>query len=237
MSGMRDFTGDSPALASACSPGPPSRPATPGAARAPALRENPGERHPRWRLPLPRAWFIARLLFGALALALIAVMGLAAVPRVFGYPTFVVTGGSMGDALPLGGIAITHSVAPADVRSGDIIVFKLNEGRPAVAHRVVDAESEPGQRVFVTKGDANQSADPSPVVIAASHDVLRVIGYIPLAGYVARFVQTPAGWALLVMLPSGLMCLDLVRGVWSEEKPAGKRQRGGPSGEGRRWAI
>ncbi len=187
-------------------------------------------------MPLRYAWLAARLLFGALALALIAVMGLAVVPRFFGYPTLIVTGGSMGEALPLGSIAITRETPAHSVEAGDILVVGLTGGRrAAVAHRVADIEFEPGQRVIMTKGDANGSADPDPVVIAASQDVPRVIGYIPLAGYVVRFVQTPAGWVLLVLLPSGLMCLDLIRAIWSQGKPAEKRKRGGL--RRRPWAV
>lgn len=171
------------------------------------------------------AWAARLVAAGAFA-ALILVMAAAGVPRFLGYPTLVVTGGSMGEALPLGSLAFSRLVPASSIQPGDVMVYALKNGRrQAIAHRVENVVAEPGNRVFTTRGDANERPDPAPLVVPAEERVARIVGHVPLLGYVVAFVATPLGWALLVILPSALIGLDLLRSIWRDEGKGRGRHR------------
>ena len=79
-----------------------------------------------------------------------------------------------------GDVAIVAKV-PADViRRGDIIQFR--GGEITVIHRVVDIEETGDSRLFITKGDANNTPDLTPVtaeqVVGKVVFTIRKIGWI-----------------------------------------------------------
>jgi signal peptidase len=160
---------------------------------------------------------VARLGMGVALAGLLVLLGVAAVPRIFGYPTLVVTGGSMGEALPLGSIAITQTVSAGEVRKGDIVVTaRENDGEEVtVAHRVERIDDEGASLALTTRGDENEAQDPVPFVAPKAQGVHKVIGHVPYAGYVIEFARTPLGWALVVLLPMSLSCIDVVCRIWA----------------------
>lgn len=87
------------------------------------------------------------------------------VPRLTGATPYAVTTASMEPALGVGALAVVRSVDAATVATGDVITYQLRSGDPAVVtHRVVGlGTTVGGERTFVTRGDANEVADPRPV--------------------------------------------------------------------------
>jgi len=166
----------------------------------------------------------------ALLLAVIAALATAVVPGLFGYSTYMVYGGSMGEALPNGSVAIADWVPATAVQKGDTIVIGVDvKGeRLPKAHRVTRVDTLGGRFVIQTKGDANSGPDPDLVVLAESERVMKVQRHVPLAGYVVYFVQTPLGWALAVMLPAALLCAATIRQIWASGPPRGKKARTKP---------
>ncbi len=178
--------------------------------------------------PLAAAWvLLRRLLYGAFVVALVALaaaLALAVVPRLFGYGTLVVYGGSMSQTMPNGSLVIVRQMAAADVELGDVIIVQeeSEDGRalPKI-HRVVSLDEEGGQLLVRTKGDANSTPDPN-VYILPDH-VMTPAHTLPYLGYLVGFAVTPLGWMLLVAIPGTTLCLLTLRGIWSEgEKPATK---------------
>jgi signal peptidase I len=151
------------------------------------------------------------------------VLSLVVVPSLLGYPALTVQGGSMGDSLPGGSLAITRWVPADEVEAGDVIVIK-NANATAVIHRVVSIEEQDGAFVVETKGDANRTADPGYSVL---NDRVAVHTYtIPYVGYAADFLRTPLGWTLFVLIPIGVMCSRTLRDIWSTEgRPPGEETR------------
>jgi signal peptidase len=148
-------------------------------------------------------------------------MGAAAIPNLLGYKTLVVLSGSMGDAMPIGSVAITRVKDETDIRVGDVMVVPTTHdgsvGVP-ITHRVIDITSKDGALVFWTKGDANIDADAQGVTLTGGKaPVLQ--RYIPYAGYVIKWAGTPAGWALMVLLPAAIVLILLMRGIWRADKP------------------
>ncbi|HXF51208.1 MAG TPA: signal peptidase I [Dehalococcoidia bacterium] len=138
-------------------------------------------------------------------MALLATIAWLTVPRLAGWQPQVVLSGSMEPALPVGSVAFVDRRDAAEVRIGDILTFRHPDyPRRLVSHRVVAIDRDArGALSFRTKGDANDSAD--PWIVSADQVVGVVAFHLPYAGYVHRFVRTPAGFALVVGVPALLV--------------------------------
>ena len=80
-------------------------------------------------------------------------------PRIMGYQTYNVISGSMEPELPVGCLVLVKAISPEMVKEDDIIVF--HRGDSIITHRVVEVQKE--ERQFITKGDANESRDTTPI--------------------------------------------------------------------------
>jgi len=158
-----------------------------------------------------------RLLHGLGLLVLLAVVlpfVIYAVPGVLGAEhSYVILSGSMEPELSPGDAVIVAESDPAEIEDGDVITFRRDGGETVITHRVVEVQTDDGQRSFVTKGDANEDPDRQPV--PASDVVGTVELTIPMIGYVVHFVNTPLGFVALVLLPLGTLA---VTEAWSVAK-------------------
>lgn len=143
-------------------------------------------------------------------------LGLVVVPTFLGYPTVVVQGGSMGDSLRGGSVAITRWVPADEVQPGDVILIGGGDsGKSQKIHRVVSIDEQGGELVAVTKGDVNGAADPGLQVLKGR---VAVHSYtIPYLGYAADFLRTPLGWALFVLIPISMLGALTLRDIWTTE--------------------
>ena len=104
--------------------------------------------------------------------------------RVFPYFPVIVLTGSMEGAFDRGSVVFVEKAYPESVivmvNEGDVIHF--SRGRSEIIHRVIEFRyNAEGERVYITKGDANPSADPSPVEMGQVLGVCRA--YIPYIGW------------------------------------------------------
>ncbi|MGP6204992.1 signal peptidase I [Microbacterium sp.] len=153
----------------------------------------------------PLRWYVGRgLAYGLFAVVALVVAVVVVVPAVFGATAYTITGRSMEPALPVGTLIVTRPVDPAEIRTGDIITFQLESGQAEVAtHRVIGAQSTAdGTAAFVTRGDANDVADSTPVI--ADQIRGRLWYSVPLVGWV-NYVLT--GPVRAVMLPLAVAAL------------------------------
>ena len=154
------------------------------------------------------------------ALVVVGALAMSLAPRLLGYSSVVVYGGSMADSIPIGSIAVTKEVHPEDVAVGDVIVFyppTTSPDRSPLMHRVVSVREEDGQRLFRTKGDANATPDHWEIGIEGRGS--RVIYAVPYVGYLMDFARTPLGWALLLFLPATYLGLTTLRRIWAGGPP------------------
>ena len=109
-----------------------------------------------------------------------------------GFHPYIVLSGSMEPAIPTGSIVFidTHDQTP-DV--SDVITYQ--NGGQNVTHRVVQV-LENG--TSVTKGDANDMPDPSPVSPGQIIGIVK--GYIPWLGYGICRIRSSAGILCLLVL-------------------------------------
>lgn len=109
--------------------------------------------------------------------------------RLMGYRVFNVISGSMAPQYNVGDLLYVEETDPSLVKVGDPITFVLNENLVVATHRVVEINTE--NQYFVTKGDANNAADASPVHF---NNLIGVPKFkIPCLGYVSDFIQNPPG--------------------------------------------
>ncbi len=95
-------------------------------------------------------------------IVVILLCSLLVLPKVFGFQTYHVISGSMEPALKVGSLIYIQEGDPKEAEEDDIIVFYSSlEDRGIITHRVVKNNVVSG--TFRTKGDANDSEDPTPV--------------------------------------------------------------------------
>jgi signal peptidase len=165
------------------------------------------------------------VLLAGVVLVVVGALAASLAPRLLGYSSVIVYGGSMAHSVPVGGIAVTKEVRTEDVGVGDVIVFypPTTSTNPSpkpspLMHRVVSVREEEGQRLFQTKGDANATPDPWEIGIEGRGS--RVVYTVPYVGYLINFAGTPLGWALLLFLPATYLGLTTLRRIWAGGPPA-----------------
>lgn len=150
-----------------------------------------------------------RLAWLAGTFALLLLILVPAVLPALGRHMYVVRGGSMEPAIPIGSIVVVHAMDPATVQVGEVVTYQTATGT-VVTHRVTAIE--PGSELrFQTKGDASGAADPSS--ISASEIVGSVEYTLPGVGVFIAALGSPVG----VLLAVGILCTLLVM-TWSTER-------------------
>lgn len=126
--------------------------------------------------------------------ALVVILALLlAGARLVGLQVYTVLSGSMEPNYHVGSVIYVREVEPSTLQVGDAISFLISENTVAT-HRIIEVlpdEKDPDVIRFRTKGDNNDIADTNPV---HCNNVLgKVVGTIPLLGYLSDFVQHPPG--------------------------------------------
>ncbi len=119
------------------------------------------------------------------------------IPRVFRLDIYEVASESMEPEYPEGSLIYVRGCDADDIEEDDVITFTLGSDTDYVmTHRVARVGKE--ERVFYTKGDANEVEDAESV----SFD--RVIGRpvlcIPHLGRIATFVNSTPGKVSIVLV-------------------------------------
>jgi len=150
---------------------------------------------------------LARLLVALATLALLGALLAAALPRLWGYQSYVIYGSSMEPTIKVGSLILTEPVDVADLQVRDIIAFRSPGNEVTVTHRIVGIREEDGRRYFKTRGDATNGADPTEVRLESG--VHRLAYKLPYLGYFIDFANSPTGIILLIALPAaGLLVLS-----------------------------
>lgn len=94
-------------------------------------------------------------------------------PRLTGFDIYTVVTGSMEPAIPVGSLIYVREEAPVELMEGEVVAYRSNtDAGIIITHRVVKNQVVSGQ--LITKGDANEAEDISPVSYA------QVIGKVTL---------------------------------------------------------
>lgn len=116
-------------------------------------------------------------------------------PDFFGYKTYVIVSGSMEPNLKIGDIVVVKKVNENELNVGDIISFR--QGQNVVTHRISQIKYEYGERIYITKGDNNNTEDNGS--IDYSYIEGKVINNIRKAGKVVIFFQGKLSIIIIVL--------------------------------------
>jgi signal peptidase len=158
--------------------------------------------------------------WGALGLVALIAALVFVVPMVIGAQRYTIVSGSMEPGIPVGSLVVVQPRQIDDVGMGDVITFQLESGESAVAtHRVVgEGRTGDGERLLVTQGDANSTADSAPVQAAQLRGVL--IYTVPLLGWMNFLISGELRtWVLAVV--SGSLVIYAVWmfvGAWLDRR-------------------
>ena len=110
-------------------------------------------------------------------------------PAVFGWSWAIVISGSMEPNIGINDLIIVHNEPEYSV--GDVITYKAENY--VVTHRII-AEMD---SKFITKGDANNTEDSSPV--PETSIVGKVKFVIPKVGLMIEYLKTPLGMTCVAL--------------------------------------
>ncbi|MCK4527875.1 signal peptidase I [candidate division WOR-3 bacterium] len=113
------------------------------------------------------------------------------------------TGSSMEPTITQNDVMIVVPVNPEFLRVGDIITYRreVDGGNKVifVTHRIIVIDDG----LIKTKGDAMSEAD--EYVVRTSDVKVKVVGRIPFAALLIRFVHTTIGYILFILVPASLL--------------------------------
>lgn len=128
-------------------------------------------------------------------------------PRLFGFHIYTVVSGSMEPAIPIGSLLYIQEAQPEEMEKEDVIAYYGGRDSTAIiTHRVVENRVLMGE--FLTKGDANQTNDMTPVPY--DNVIGRVERSIPAAGKVAEMFTSREGKILAGGLIAAAILLQLL---------------------------
>ena len=140
------------------------------------------------------------------------------IPSVFGYSVLVIASPSMTGAIEAGDAIIIKNSNSYAV--GDVITYFPADESFSVTHRIVRMEGDK----FYTKGDANQSEDPDPVLIEQIAGKVTV--KLDKVGYFIEWLKSPVGIifaaTFLVLLIMMIVIEDKRRGKTDSADPESK---------------
>jgi signal peptidase I len=157
------------------------------------------------------------------AIVVIALLLLSTIVPIPGnFQAKIVKSGSMEPAIRTGGLVFIHPAQTYEI--GDIITFgKDTKTQIPTTHRIVEVNGEGSARTFITKGDANEEADPTATKVS---DVSgKVIFSVPYLGYILDFAKKPLGFMLLVGVPAIIIISDEIRKIILEVKAIKRKKQ------------
>ena len=129
------------------------------------------------------------------------------------YGAYVIVSGSMEPIIKVRDAVLVKRVPEENIKVGDVITYESRDESfygILITHRVVGIKEENGQKIYITKGDHNQTIDRLPV--NGSQIYGKVIMRIPKIGYIKYFLVTSYGWIIAIVIPSlGIIIYDILK--------------------------
>lgn len=115
-------------------------------------------------------------------------------------PFYVVSSGSMIPVLNVGDILVVKDGNTFNsLKVGDIIVFNRPQGGDRViVHRIIEVNDRFGEKVIVTKGDANDGIIPGTDFPIREKDYIGSVAYtVPKVGLVLKYLNPPVNYIII----------------------------------------
>lgn len=140
-------------------------------------------------------------------------------------PFYVVSSGSMIPVLNVGDILLVKDGNTFDsLKIGDIIVFNRPEGGDRViVHRIIDMNDRFGEKIIVTKGDANEGLIPGTDFPIREKDYIGTVAYVvPKIGLVLKYLNPPVNYIIIVGIVGVLIYTNFRKRNDEKDKIEGK---------------
>jgi signal peptidase len=177
------------------------------------------------------------------AAATVLCIGLAAIlliPAALGYQRYVIVSGSMTGTYDRGSIVFDREVAVADLKVGDPITYQPPPGaspEKLLTHRIVwIGRNGQGERIFRTKGDANETADPWTFSLEKPKQA-KVAFSVPYIGYVLAALSIPTVRMLAIGIPAVVVAFLILAGIWRDAGEEARRRQQEAEGAGAQWTA
>lgn len=129
------------------------------------------------------------------------------------YGAYVIVSGSMEPLIKIRDAVVIKRTTIDNIKEGDVVTYRaLDEAYYGIliTHRVVAVQEENGEKVFITKGDNNETIDRSPVKFDQIQG--KVVMRIPKIGYLKYFLIEYYGWIIAIVFPSvAIISYDIVK--------------------------
>ncbi len=140
-------------------------------------------------------------------------------------PFYVVSSGSMIPVLNVGDILIVKDGNTFNsLKVGDVIVFNRPQGGDRViVHRIIEISDRFGQKVIVTKGDANDGIIPGTDFPIREKDYIGTVAYtVPKVGLVLKYLNPPVNYVIIAGIIGILLYTNLKKKNEEKGKLDGK---------------
>lgn len=136
------------------------------------------------------------------------------IPGIGGYKFMAVLSDSMNPTFRIYDMIIAKEVSPEEIKEGDVITFSLDN--VLVTHRIQKIEKKDGHKLFITRGDANNTEDSTPVML---NDIkAKYIGRIPYMGLVISKIRSPLGVGILWCVLSFIIIFEIFTAIENKKK-------------------
>ncbi|HKO41152.1 MAG TPA: signal peptidase I [Nitrososphaeraceae archaeon] len=140
-------------------------------------------------------------------------------------PFYVVSSGSMIPVLNVGDILIVKDGNTFNsLKVGDIIVFNRPQGGDRViVHRIIEISDRFGEKVIVTKGDANDGIIPGTDFPIREKDYIGTVAYtVPKVGLILKYLNPPVNYIIIVGIIGILIYTNMKKKNPDQDKLDGK---------------
>jgi signal peptidase len=159
---------------------------------------------------------VGRWATGAALLAAVVVAMLVLLPSLFGWQRYAIVSGSMTGTYDRGSLVLDEVVPVGELQVGDVITYTPPAGDHLITHRIEWIGKDPtGARIYRTKGDANQVADPWTFRLERPTQARVAVG-VPYAGYALMALGRRDVRTLVIALPALLIALVTLAGLWKQ---------------------
>jgi signal peptidase len=162
---------------------------------------------------------VGRLASGAaLAVAVLTAL-LVLTPALWGWQRYAIVSGSMTGTYDRGSLVLDEVVPVDQLKVGDVITYLPPAGAGPdhlVTHRLESIERDPsGQRVYRTKGDANEVADPWTFGLGQPTQARVRLG-VPYAGFALSALGRRNVRMIVIALPALLIAALTLLRLWRQ---------------------
>ena len=129
------------------------------------------------------------------------------------YGAYVIVSGSMEPLIKVRDAIIIKRTTEDNIKVNDVVTY-LSEDPSyygiLITHRVINIEETNGEKLYITKGDHNETVDRSPIKFNQIQG--KVVMRIPKVGYLKYFLINYYGWIIAILIPSlAVISYDIVK--------------------------